>query len=178
MTLDLGEVDPPIWRVLIKETVYGPYTLGQLQAFVSEDRIIPQTRLARGDGAPFVAAETIRELRASLYEKYFAKPKTEDSPKANAAHNYIIISRLNGTGESTLVRHLNTLGSFGEAMPGVYVLRSLIKLSALQKNLKALTHESDKLLIVDASSNRLGWFNLGPEADIHLSAIWDKKMDT
>ena len=32
--LELGEVDPPKWRVLVHGTTYGPYTLGQMQSFV------------------------------------------------------------------------------------------------------------------------------------------------
>lgn len=105
------------------------------------------------------------------------KPKRRKNDQGNSPHNYIIVSKLTGAGESKLVHALNTFGSFGEAMPGVFVLRSNTKLSVIQKNLHDLTQERDKILIVDATANRLGWFNLGPEADVHLKSVWDKKLD-
>lgn len=177
MTLDLSKIDPPIWRVLIQSTAYGPYTLGQLQGFVTEGRIGLQTKIARGDGAAFVAAETLPELQPALRAKLNAKPTRRAEDQAETPHNYIIISRLTGVGQEVIIRQLNQLGSFGEAMPGVYVLRTKTKLSALQKSLNAVTTARDSVLIVDATSNRLGWFNLGPEADIHLRAVWDKKLE-
>ena len=177
MTLDLSQVDPPVWRVLIKNTAYGPYTLGQMQSFVEEGRIALQTKVAKGDGEPFVAAETIRELQDALRKKHLSQPKRRASDQTEAPHNFIIISRLTGMGEDSLIKRLNTLGSFGIAMTGVYVLRSSTKLSVLQNALQQVTGARDEVLIVDATADRLGWFNLGPEADVHLRSVWDKKVD-
>lgn len=177
MTLDLSQVDPPIWRVLIKDTAYGPYTLGQMQSFISEGRIGLQTKVAKGDGEQFVAAEMVKDLQESLRQKHLKHPKSRTSDKTETPHNYIIISRLTGTGEASLLQRLNTFGSFGQAMPGVYVLRSKAKLSVIQQTLQRATTARDELLIVDATANRLGWFNLGPEADVHLRSIWDKQIN-
>ncbi len=177
MTLDLSQVDPPIWRVLIKDTAYGPYTLGQMQSFVEEGRIGLQTKVAKGDGEPFIAAETIQDLQDALRKKHLHQPKRRASDRTEAPHNYIIISRLTGMGETGLLQRLNTFGSFGQAMTGVYVLRSSTKLSVIQQTLQQATTARDEVLIVDATANRLGWFNLGPEADIHLRSVWDKKID-
>jgi len=108
------------------------------------------------------------------------KPRLRESDQADTPHNYIIIAKLSDLsdlGETNLTRCLNTLGRFGEAMPGVYVLQSTTKLSTIQKTLQTATTESDKVLVVDATANRLGWFNLGSEADIHLRSVWDKKLD-
>lgn len=176
MTLDLNQIDPPLWRVLIKDTAYGPYTFGQMQAFIDEGRINLQTKIAKGDGAPFMEAETQIELQAALRKKYLTKQKRRASDQSDKPHNYIIISRLTGMGAAEFMKQLNTVGSFGEAMAGVYVLRSQIKLSALQKRLQSLTTARDEVLIVDATSNRLGWFNLGPESDVHLRSVWDKDI--
>lgn len=176
MTLDLGEVDPPVWRVLINDTAYGPYTLGQMRSFISEGRIGLQTKVARGDGAPFITAETAIDLQEALREKILAQPKRRESDQDDSPNNYLIISRLSGMAQTGLMQLLNSFGNFGEALPGVYVLRSKTKLSSLQKALKQNTTERDKILIVNATTNRLGWFNLGPEADIHLRSVWDKDI--
>lgn len=175
-SLDLGRVDPPIWRVIIKETAYGPYTLGQMQAFIEEGRVGLQTKVASGEDAPIVAAETVRELQPALREKYVSPSNSTDDEFNEKPRNYIVIARLAGSAEELLIRKLNTFGSFGEALPGVFILRSRVRLSDLQKGLQTVTDIRDRVLIVDASNDRLGWFNLGPEADVHLRNIWDKDI--
>ena len=54
--LNLSEIYPPVWRVLVKGSVYGPYTLGQMQTFISDRRIGPGTQIAEGDGGAFLPA--------------------------------------------------------------------------------------------------------------------------
>jgi len=174
--LDLSKVDPPVWRVLIQSTAYGPYTLGQLQSFIEDGRIGLQTKVAKGDGAAFVPAETISALQPALRKKFINAKNKSKKDNPDTSHNYIIITKLSGGdgASQALMQAINSFGSFGEAMPGTFVLRSKVKLSAIQKGLNAAVSERDRVLIVDATSNRLGWFNLGPEADIHLRSIWDK----
>jgi len=175
-SLDLSKVDPPVWRVLIKSTAYGPYTLGQLQGFIEDGRIGLQTKVAKGDGAAFIAAETIPELQPALRKKFINARNKGEEDRPDTPHNYIIITKLSGGdgASQALMQAINSFGSFGEAMPGIFVLRSKVKLSTIQKALNAAVSSKDRVLIVDATSNRLGWFNLGPEADVHLRSIWDK----
>lgn len=177
MTLDLSEIDPPVWRVLIENTAYGPYTFGQVQSYINEGRIGLHSKIAKGDNAAFVDAETLKELQPALRKKVLEQPKRRQGDQSGTPHNYTIISQLKGESETKLVQCLNAFGSFGEAMPGVYVLRSKAKLSTLQKGLKAATQSLDRVLIVNATMNKLGWFNLGPAADAHLRSIWDKDLD-
>lgn len=175
-SLDLGHVDPPIWRVLVKDKPYGPYTLGQMQAFIEEGRIGLQTRVAKGEEAPIVTAENVKELQPALREKYISTASKSDDEYQEQPRNYVVISRLSGSADDTLLRKLNTYGSFGEAMPGVYLLRSRNRISDIQKGLQSVSNIRDQMLIVDASNDRLGWFNLGPEADVHIRTIWDKEI--
>ena len=65
-SLNLGKVDPPVWQVMISGKVYGPYTRGQLLAFIAENRIRPRTKIAKGDGAQFIPAEEIEDLVPAL----------------------------------------------------------------------------------------------------------------
>lgn len=176
--LDLSQADMPIWHVLIQDTAYGPYTLAQLQHFIGEGRIGPQTKIAKGDGGAFADAEKIPALTRALKEKFGiadTAPASASEPDT-PAHNYIVIVRLKSENRA-LIQLLNNFGKFGEAMPGIYVLRSRTRLSVIQKALSAALSARDQVLIVDATADRLGWFNLGPEADIHLRSVWDKKAE-
>ncbi|MEM9055472.1 MAG: hypothetical protein AAGB16_09115, partial [Pseudomonadota bacterium] len=66
--LDLSAIDPPIWRMLVNEVVYGPYTLGQMRSFVDENRLSETSQVAAGDGGAFMAADK-HEALAFLFVK-------------------------------------------------------------------------------------------------------------
>lgn len=167
-SLDLGEIDPPQWRVLVSGSVYGPYTLGQLQGFVRERRIGPSTRIACGDGGAFVAANEYAELSA-----IFAGGPSTETDAAQEPANYLIIAKLVGTGEMQLISMLNRLGKFADVMPGVWVLRSSVKQARIRDRLQSTVGARDQIMIANTTSGRLAWLNLGPEADVHIRNIWD-----
>lgn len=170
--LNLADIDPPLWRVIVEDTAYGPYTLGQLQSFIGEGRLGPASLVAKGDGAPILEARNVPELDAKF--SHHSRDRMEKTPQNEQTCNYLIVTRLSGAEEASLVQALNSLGNFGGAMPGAYVLSSTSKLAAVQKRLSEAVGTLDQVLIVNATTNRLGWFNLGPEADIHLRAIWNR----
>ena len=87
--------------------------------------------------------------------------------------NFVIIAHLL-EGDRDLIELLNQIGSFGEAMPGVFLLRSRFKLSEIQSELRTITSLEEKIMIVDASHNRLAWLGLGADANVHMKSIWDK----
>lgn len=172
--LDLSEVDPPEWHVLVNGTVYGPYTLGQMQGFIGERRIGPGTQVAEGDGGAFLPAEQHRPLIPALKDMHLSSTKAEPSAEPS---NYLIIAKLTGTGEMQLISAINRLGKFAEIMPGVWALRSSVKQAKLRERLRQTVTSADQVMIANASTGRLAWFNLGPEADVHIRRVWDADLD-
>ncbi|WP_018147950.1 DUF4339 domain-containing protein [Henriciella marina] len=172
--LDLSEIDPPEWRVLVNDNVYGPYTLGQMQGFIRERRIGAGTQVAEGDGGAFIPAQEHQPLVQSL--KASLRPSV-DAEAAGEPSNYLIIAKLTGTGEMQLISAINRLGKFAEIMPGVWALRSTVKQAKLRDRLKQTVTSSDQVMIANASSGRLAWLNLGPEADVHIRRVWDANVD-
>ncbi|MEE9381088.1 MAG: hypothetical protein V3V03_06770 [Hyphomonadaceae bacterium] len=167
--LDLSVIDPPVWQVLVSDTAYGPYTLGQMQTFVREGRVSADTKIAEGDGSAFIPAGDTPVFAAAFAEAV-RTDQTDDLA------NFIVITRLAGSGERAVTQALNELGAFGEAMPGVYLLRSRARLGRIRSRLQSLTDIADKVMIINATHDRLAWYNLGPEADVHIHAVWDKDM--
>lgn len=175
-SLDLGKIDPPIWRVLIGETVYGPYTLGQLQSFAKENRIRPRSKIAKGDGAPFQVAEEIEALLPSLRHALQSSRSRRAADK-NAAHNFIISFNLKSCGDDPIIRQLNEMGIFSAVMPGTYILRSQMTLKAIKTCLDGMLEPTDSVFIADATANRFASINLPMESDIHLRDLWGKKAE-
>ncbi|MEO9969202.1 MAG: DUF4339 domain-containing protein [Hyphomonadaceae bacterium] len=174
-SIDLGKVDPPVWRVMINGAVYGPYTLGQLQGFAQENRIRPRTKIAKGDGAPFQPAEEIKDLVPALKQAFQEKPERRKSD-AESEHNYLISVSINSSSNEPFVRELNTMGFFVEIMPSTYLLRSQMPLKFLKQRFNDMLQATDSLFIADATNNRFASVNLSMESDIHLRDIWDKKL--
>ena len=172
--LDLSEMDPAEWRVLVNEVVYGPYTLGQMVGFIAEKRVGPGTQVAEGDGGAFLPAQQHHPLIAHLKEALRPSGQQEAVEEVS---NYLIIAKLTGTGEIQLVSVLNRLGTFAEIMPGVWALRSSVKQARLRDQLNQTVTSADQVMIANASTGRLAWLNLGPEADVHIRRVWNADLD-
>lgn len=153
-------------------SVYGPYTLGQIQGFIAERRIGPGTHIADGDGGAFMPAG-----KYPLLANLFRRSETASAEPDSEPSNYLIITKLDATGDMQFISAINRLGSFAEIMPGVFALRSRIKQNKLRERLQQTVASSDQLMIANASTGRLAWLNLGPEADIHIRRVWDAKLD-
>lgn len=164
--LDLNRVDPAIWHLLVCNTTYGPYTLGQLRSFVSEGRISPQSKIAAGDGAKFVAAADCPQL-ASAFTEYAEKQDRQRFA------NLVIVAKLSED-DRKLVAALNELGAFAQAMDSVFLLRSDKKLTDIRARLLSISAPDEKIMIIDASHDRLAWLGLDADADSHLRAVWNK----
>lgn len=171
-SLDLAEIDPPQWRVLVSGSVYGPYTLGQMQGFVRERRIGPATQIAFGDGGAFLAAAEHKKLSV-----FFADGGSSTADADTEPANFLIIAKLIGTGEMQLIGALNRLGKFAEVMAGVWVLRSKVKQARVRDHIRSTVSSGDQVMIANVTSGRLAWLNLGPEADIHIRGVWDADLD-
>ena len=170
--LNLSNVDPAQWRVLVNGSVYGPYTLGQMYAFIRDRRVGPKTQVSYGDEGDFVSANQQRMLAEALHVEH-SRPETDEVE----TFNYLIIAKLTGTGEMQLVSAINRLGSFAEVMSGVWALRSKMKQNKLREKLQQTVSSADQVMVANASTGRLSWLNLGPEADIHIRRVWDADLD-
>jgi len=62
--LDLDKVDPCVWRILVADKVYGPFTLGQLRVFILDGRINARSKIAEGDGGHIAEVEFLSHLRS------------------------------------------------------------------------------------------------------------------
>ncbi|GAB5458413.1 MAG: hypothetical protein Hens3KO_14430 [Henriciella sp.] len=169
--LDLSVIDPSIWRVLIEEDVYGPYTFGQMRSFVLEGRIKASSKVACGDGAAFTLAGNNDRL-SSLFPGQQDEPDVSDAP---ARQNHVIISQVEYEIRQRVIAVLNELGEFTEIMPGVYLLNTAHRTAKIHECLNAVTCENDRILIVNASDDRLAWIGLRDDIGAHIRNVWKSK---
>ena len=169
--LDLSEIDPPVWRIMASDVVYGPYTLGQMRGFHGEGRLAAASKVAEGDGGAFLAAREHPALAALFAGRVDAAAVGAVVGEAN----YLITTRATGDSRAAIIGVLNEVGRFAELMSGTFVLHAAVTIADLRKRLDGVSAPGDKLVIVNASDGRLAWLGLGPETDIHVRSVWKAK---
>ena len=169
--LDLSSIDPPIWRIMVSDVVYGPYTLGQMRNFVEEGRLLASSPVASGDGVAFIFAfehQTLRDLFAA------DTPSSPPTEQAEAA-NFMITARTDSDGRTGLISLLNQIGRFSELMPGTFILHAEVSLVDLHNQLSTVLAERGKFVIANTNTGQLAWMGLGADADQHARAVWKRK---
>lgn len=181
--VDLGDIDPAVWRLFIRGNVYGPYTLGQVRSFAEEGRIGPHSKLAYGDQSSFLRAADYDGLRDifSAGGSEAMEPSRLDQANDNqtdaieALSNFlVIVQRASHLSEDTshILEALNASGQFAEAMPGIYVLRTSDRIGAVRRQLNTVCGVGEQVVLVDATNDRLAWCNLTEDASEHLRSLW------
>lgn len=167
--LDLSQIDPPIWRIMVAEIVYGPYTLGQMRGFVDEGRLMADSSVARGDGGAFRAASAYLDLVEMF--PHPSPPTKDDKP---APSNFLITVRTDGDGRRAVISVLNESGRFSELMAGTFILNAEVTAYDLRTQLSTVLAERGKFVIVNANTGQLAWMGLGPDTDQHAHTIWKR----
>lgn len=167
--LDLSQVDPPIWRIMVADVVYGPYTLGQMRGFIEEGRVATRSSVARGDGGEFRDAGAYLDL-AALFP-HTPPPAKDDKP---APSNFLITLQTDGDGRRAVISVLNQSGQFSELMAGTFILNAEMTAYELRSQLATVLAERGKFVIVNADTGQLAWMGLGADTDQHARTLWKR----
>ncbi len=168
--LDLSAIDPPIWRIMVEEAVYGPYTLGQMRAFSEEGRLSDASMVATEDGSAFKPAFQYSELRS-----FFSDLTEHEAPKPESAPaNYLITVQADGDGRRAVISVLNECGRFAELMPGSFILHTSDRLVEIREKLSTVLAERGRFIIVNASTGQMAWMGLRDEASAHAKIVWKR----
>ena len=164
--LDLSEVDPQVWRVTAGETVYGPYTLGQVRAFVAEGRVAAHSLVSEGTGGFRPAAEM-----AALRDLFVGDPAATEPVAREEPSNMLVVIQATDT-RAGLVEALSAFGPFVEAMAGTLLLKTTERLAVVRAALETVAAPGDRVVIVDATANRIAWIGMEPVEDRAVREVW------
>lgn len=153
------------WWVRVREGVYGPYSLEQLSAFASEGRIRPSTKVSnqRGDGVWVEARRVIGLLSAE-----------PDQPRAPAAAaNVFVYAEIMSGAWTGFTAALESMGAVCDIAPGFWLLRTRHSAGVIRNALSQTLERGDRFVVIDASRDRLAWFNFGMDVDVRLASVWN-----
>jgi len=175
----LNSPPPPFegvkWRVKIGDVEYGPYPRSRLLDFLKEGRVTASTFLCCGTDSDFHRADHHPNLRwdfKSPRKRKFGDPKLDAGETEVPVCNYFIAARLMA-GNERFEKVLREAGKMSRAAGDMWVLRSKQTVQQLRNQLTMIMKPHEHFIIVNASKDRLAWFNIGVEADIGVRSVWD-----
>ncbi len=86
--------------------------------------------------------------------------------------NFIIVADVRSRGAAALESAVSRMGTTCRINPLVTLLHTDRTAGSIRNDLIQLLGTSDNLLVIDANHGKLAWFNLGPEIDAKLRALW------
>lgn len=185
------------WTISVAGQAYGPYAITQMQSFVSEGRLAPQSLVARYGETEFTpAADDL--ILASFFRPATPAPQParptpfftaegseepakfgrneDDAPTGQRSH-FIIVADMKSRSISGVEEEIFNLGPAVPVMPQAWLLSSDLPINQIRQTLVQKLGKLDMLFIADASHDKAAWFNFGPEADARIRRIWQKTPD-
>ena len=170
-TLNLSEIDPPIWRVLSGKVAYGPYTLGQLQRLIDDRQLSRTSKLAEGDNSPFLpAADHPAIMRLLLNQAPLMAQQPE--PEAEPSGRFMLVFYGDDESRERLLDTLNETGEFAELVFGTFVLKAELSIAELQRTLSAICARDDCFVLSESDTGRLAWYGIADEISEHVRLLW------
>ncbi len=163
------------WRIKIGDKEYGPYPRSRLIDFLKEGRVTAATFLCCGTDADYHRADHHPNLRWDFKaprKRKFGDPKLDAGETEVPVCNYFIAARLL-SGNDRFERVLRDAGKMTRAAGDMWVLRSKQTVQQLRNQLTLAMKPHESFVIVNASKDRLAWYNIGVEADISVRGVWD-----
>jgi hypothetical protein len=163
------------WRVMVGDKPYGPYPRSRLIDFLKEGRVVASTMLACGADTEFKRADQHPNLRWDFKaprKRKFGDPKLDPGETEVPVCNYFLAARLMA-GNERFERVLRDAGKMTRVAGDMWVLRSRLTVQQLRNQLTMIMKPHEHFVIVNASKDRLAWFNIGVEADIGVRGVWD-----
>lgn len=154
------------WWVQVRGQAYGPYSMEQLSAFVAEGRVRPATRVSNDPEGVWVEARKVIGLTKAL------EPANDAGQAANVfVHAEIFSGSWNG-----FMAALKSMGQVCDLAPGLWLVRTQFSAGVIRNTLSQTLERGDRFVVIDATRDRLAWFNLGPEVDVRIAQTWNREI--
>jgi hypothetical protein len=152
------------------------------------------------DSAPALKAQRqTRPVREALLKEleglrspasFGSKPRPQETQAAEAAAeedaeraeettepvsaNLLLIYNVKSHSAGRLEEAIMALGAATKIQPGIWVLNAPYSAGSVRNQLIEHFAKSDTLFVVDATNDKVTWFNFGPELDARIRRVWKR----
>lgn len=180
--------------VRVADSIYGPFSVDAIEAFVQEGRVGARSLVAPTPEGPFEPLRARVEF-SDLFPHLIRQPLSTDDRQAPAAasapvlarrhanaqdkplNNVVIFIDLQTTSPNDLQQRFRALGRAVHLFGSVFILRTALSAAQLRQSISQILGSRDCFFLVDATNERLAWFNLGPEVDSHIRMVWSQPIE-
>jgi GYF domain 2 len=157
------------WWVEVHGKAYGPYSLAQLSRFVSEGRVRHNTRVRNGVEGNWLEARGVIGLTGPA-------PKDAANDAAPQAANVFVSAEIRSGAQYEFLAALESMGALCELTSGLWLVRTKYSAGIIRNALSQTLVAGDRFTVIDATRDRVAWFNLGPEVDARVSQVWNAHL--
>lgn len=154
------------WWVQVRGRAFGPYSLEQMARFLGEGRVRPSTMVSNDREGGWSEAHKIAALRG------LRTPQPSNDTQVEAANVFIHAEIISGSWNAFMAA-LEGMGSVCELSPGLWLVRTKFSAGIIRNTLSQTLERGDRFVAIDATRDRLAWFNLGPEIDVRIAKVWN-----
>jgi hypothetical protein len=170
-----------MWRIEAEGRVYGPYSFAQMTEFAAQGRLSAASRVSDQADGGFRRAREVAQLQplfaATQIKAQAPAPALAPSPTAAPEEaNVLVFVEAHTLSHDALE---DTLASLGLAVPvaqGLWLMRTRHTSSVIRNMVSQKLKAGDRLFVLDATRDKLAWFNLGPVADVRVREVWNAAL--
>lgn len=165
----MSDAQKETWYVRAQGKVHGPFSAERMIDFVAEGRVVGATEVSR-DASIWRLAYEIEFLAKPLGKRGFgAGAKMMRAP---GGINLLVWCDIRGRNQAAFDAALYEIGQATQIGFDLWLVRTAYSISEARTRLAKEMLAGDRLLVVDSTHDRLGWFNLGPEIEARLREHW------
>lgn len=166
-----NDTGPANWWVQVRGQTYGPYTLAQLAGFVGEGRVRANTPVSDNPSSGWLEAGRTPAL-AGQFSAGLARREAEAAqmPATDTA-NVFVFAEIHSSAWNGFLAALEAMGSMCEIAPGLWLVRTRHSAGIIRNTLSQTLERGDRFVVIDATRDRMAWYNLGPGVDVRLKDV-------
>lgn len=154
------------WWVQVRGRPFGPYSVEQMARFLAEGRVRYTTLVSDKPDRDWLPAHRVAALRG------LRTPKPNNDAQTEAANVFVYAEIVSGAFLGFMAA-LEGMGSVADLAPGLWLLRTRFSAGVIRNTLSQTLERGDRFVVMDATRDRLAWFNLGPEVDVRIAHVWN-----
>jgi hypothetical protein len=154
------------WWVQVRGKAFGPYPIEQMARLMAEGRVRPTTLVADKEGGTWLEARRVLALRG------LRAPTASNDTQVEAANLFVHAEIVSGSWNAFMAA-LEGMGAVCDLASGLWLVRTRFSAGVLRNTLSQTLERGDRFVVIDATRDRLAWFNLGPEIDVRIGKVWN-----
>lgn len=168
------------WFIQVDGQAYGPFDDRTLWQYMNEGRVSAQSLISQAPNTgyrPVSADPSLMNWLAQIPSTATVTPETVTPEPQTVPTVFMIMGEIRSGRGMEFMQTLQSLGPTQRIGSTVWLLQSRTDVETLRDILSQPLGADDRLFVLDSFANQTAWFNLSPEMDTQVSALWDIKRD-